>query len=1050
MGGDRPPHLDGVDAHLEPVVDGEELLAHRSAERAAHRRPAPTRGPPRRRGTRQQVDAGGQVVEQLLPTSYDGRVLGPPQDHPHRHAPPARRPTQPTRPAEHRPAAGERRPTREQRPQPPQQRRSPPADRDRRRAGSRPGTSAGRGRQHQQRPPGRPGAATSHGTPPLIGRAPGRRCARATAARRTRAPARRPGSTSPAVVPVRNPTGSPPMPVPSSSTPTGSTASIRAVAWAAASSAATSRAVRRSARIASAAWPIADASPEPVSWATCQVAASVPQLTGPGSPGELAQLAGHVGAHLPGDRHRRELRPLLGRALEAGQRRLPGREVGGHRVAHGQHLVGGPVGRPRRASSADQPADAQRPRHRAASPARTGARPATTTAPSAERAHGQQRPAARGHGPPGCARGTGSGPPTGHRQRGRATARATASSGHGSTRADSASIAGPGRSDPSAAKRDAGDDLDAAVGRPASRPRSRCTRRTRSRPRPRWITTSTAEQSWLCAASRVSPAARASPSMRLGTSAAELAWIGRAPALVAGVHRGEHVDDLGAAHLADDQPVGPHPQRLPDQGAQGDLAGALDVGRPRLQGDHVPVVGPELGGVLDEHQPLLGADQGEQGVEQRGLARAGAAADQDREPAPHHRLEQPDAGLAARLRRRPARAIVNTRCRGTRRDSTVPGRESGASTAWKRVPSGSRRSTYGEASSRRRPPAAASRWASRRTDWSSGKAMPVRSSPAPRSIQTWLGAVDEHVGDPVEAEQRLERAGSHDVAVQRVVDGEHGGVPDRAALLAQRLRDQLGRQRRGVARQPFAYAVQQLGRTTASVMPRPPTDPAATSDRTHDRAARARAPRRERAGPAPRLIASSSPRWSPIEASSGIRSSRLTDSGVTPARLPRVTRWRSGVNSGSRLRHPGRRRDAGHGQRRDEHDVVAAGDRLLDHGVAVPRQVDHHDVEAAPPGGEHLAHRERLQRGGPVGRPGQHRQLAGARAAPRAASASSAGRWSAASSPTGCRRSTRARARGRCRRRWGRRRRAGSGRRRPPPAPGPPRTRWRRHHPSRR
>ena len=43
---------------------------------------------------------------------------------------------------------------------------------------------------------------------------------------------------------------------------------------------------------------------------------------------------------------------------------------------------------------------------------------------------------------------------------------------------------------------------------------------------------------------------------------------GRAPTLVAGVHRREHVDHLGAAHLADDQPVRSHPQRLPHQRAQ--------------------------------------------------------------------------------------------------------------------------------------------------------------------------------------------------------------------------------------------------------------------------------------------------------------------------------------------------------------------------------------------------------------------------------------------------------------------------------------------------
>ena len=49
-------------------------------------------------------------------------------------------------------------------------------------------------------------------------------------------------------------------------------------------------------------------------------------------------------------------------------------------------------------------------------------------------------------------------------------------------------------------------------------------------------------------------------------------------AVVAGVHRLQHVDDLLAAGLADDDPVGPHPERVPQAVALGDGALALDVG----------------------------------------------------------------------------------------------------------------------------------------------------------------------------------------------------------------------------------------------------------------------------------------------------------------------------------------------------------------------------------------------------------------------------------------------------------------------------------------
>ena len=53
---------------------------------------------------------------------------------------------------------------------------------------------------------------------------------------------------------------------------------------------------------------------------------------------------------------------------------------------------------------------------------------------------------------------------------------------------------------------------------------------------------------------------------------------GAGAAVVAGVQRGEQIDHLRAANLADDYPVGPHPQRLPDEIADGHLADAFHVG----------------------------------------------------------------------------------------------------------------------------------------------------------------------------------------------------------------------------------------------------------------------------------------------------------------------------------------------------------------------------------------------------------------------------------------------------------------------------------------
>jgi hypothetical protein len=94
---------------------------------------------------------------------------------------------------------------------------------------------------------------------------------------------------------------------------------------------------------------------------------------------------------------------------------------------------------------------------------------------------------------------------------------------------------------------------------------------------------------------------------------------GAATTAVAGVERGEQVDDFGAAHLPHHEPVGPHPQRLPHQVPQGDLAGPLLVGGPGLQPEDVRMVRAQFGGVLGEDDAGRGVDKAEQAAQQRGL-----------------------------------------------------------------------------------------------------------------------------------------------------------------------------------------------------------------------------------------------------------------------------------------------------------------------------------------------------------------------------------------------------------------------------------------------
>ncbi len=74
---------------------------------------------------------------------------------------------------------------------------------------------------------------------------------------------------------------------------------------------------------------------------------------------------------------------------------------------------------------------------------------------------------------------------------------------------------------------------------------------------------------------------------------------------MAGAHGLEHVEGFLATHLADDDAIGPHAQRVLDQLALADLAVALDVGRTRLEAPDVWLLQLQLGRVLDGDQALL-------------------------------------------------------------------------------------------------------------------------------------------------------------------------------------------------------------------------------------------------------------------------------------------------------------------------------------------------------------------------------------------------------------------------------------------------------------
>ena len=119
--------------------------------------------------------------------------------------------------------------------------------------------------------------------------------------------------------------------------------------------------------------------------------------------------------------------------------------------------------------------------------------------------------------------------------------------------------------------------------------------------------------------------------------------------VVAGVHGLQHVDRLGAAYLAHDDPVGPHTERVDEQHPLGHFALALDVGGPGLESHDVRLPQLELGRILDRDDALGLRDVRRQHVQQRRLSRAGTARDEHVEPAAHDRLEKREHRLGEAL-----------------------------------------------------------------------------------------------------------------------------------------------------------------------------------------------------------------------------------------------------------------------------------------------------------------------------------------------------------------------------------------------------------------
>ena len=89
------------------------------------------------------------------------------------------------------------------------------------------------------------------------------------------------------------------------------------------------------------------------------------------------------------------------------------------------------------------------------------------------------------------------------------------------------------------------------------------------------------------------------------------------------------VETFFLSDLTDDETVRSHTQRFLDEPAQSYLAGSLEIGVPRLHGDHVRQRHTQLEDLLARDDAFARRDRGAQAIEKSGLPRLRATRDDD-------------------------------------------------------------------------------------------------------------------------------------------------------------------------------------------------------------------------------------------------------------------------------------------------------------------------------------------------------------------------------------------------------------------------------------
>ncbi|OPY10607.1 MAG: hypothetical protein A4E66_01514 [Syntrophus sp. PtaB.Bin001] len=104
---------------------------------------------------------------------------------------------------------------------------------------------------------------------------------------------------------------------------------------------------------------------------------------------------------------------------------------------------------------------------------------------------------------------------------------------------------------------------------------------------------------------------------------------GRQRSVVTGIHRLKHVQHFFGADFADDNPVWPHSQAVPDQIALGHFTLAFDIFGPRFQADDMFLFELEFGGILDGDNPFVSRNKTGKNIEHRGLSSSRSAGNKD-------------------------------------------------------------------------------------------------------------------------------------------------------------------------------------------------------------------------------------------------------------------------------------------------------------------------------------------------------------------------------------------------------------------------------------